>query len=193
MPPIDDTTLQIKRLAVAQMSSGWADVQGKDGRMPETSERDARLIAMTVEIVAAHVAHNTVAVAELPAVIASIHAALVGLGKAESHSKAAVPRPAVSVRASVKPDYIICLEDGRKLKMLRRYLRTHYDLTPEQYRSKWNLPSDYPMVAPHYAERRRAMAKKIGLERKSKASSSLVAEAPVRKPRRPTKPGSQER
>lgn len=120
------------------------------------------LVTLTADIVAAHVSNNSVTISDLPLIIQNVHSALAGLG-----TKAAEPEvkqePAVSVRASVKPDHIICLEDGKKLKMLKRHLMTHYQMTPEQYRAKWNLPADYPMVAPNYAEQRRSLAKKIGL------------------------------
>lgn len=120
------------------------------------------LIALTTDIVAAHVSNNRVDVAEVPTLITNVHGALAGLGEAEDEPP---PEPAVSIRSSVKPDYIVCLEDGTKLKMLKRYLRTNYDMTPEEYRARWNLPADYPMVAPKYAERRREIAKTIGLGR----------------------------
>jgi predicted transcriptional regulator len=130
--------------------------------MDTQSELQETLITLTADIVAAHVSNNSVAVSDLPVLIANVHGALAGLGGA-----APVPEvkqePAVSVRASIKPDYIVCLEDGKKLKMLKRHLMTHYQMTPEQYRAKWNLPADYPMVAPNYAEQRRTLAKKIGL------------------------------
>jgi len=103
-----------------------------------------------------------VAVSDLPALIHDVHNALSGVGKVEAPAPEKLV-PAVAVRASIKPDYIICLEDGKKLKMLKRHLMTHYQMTPEQYRAKWNLAADYPMVAPNYAEQRRTLAKKIGL------------------------------
>ncbi len=123
------------------------------------------LITLTSDIVAAHVSNNAVDVDQVPSLITNVYSALSGLeGGAEKEEPR--PEPAVSIRASVKPDYIVCLEDGKKLKMLKRYLRTNYDMTPEEYRARWDLPSDYPMVAPNYAERRRELAKKIGLGRK---------------------------
>lgn len=124
------------------------------------------LLTLTSDIVAAHVAHNRVAVTELPDLIAKVHAALAGLGGVQETPVVPEVKPAVSIRASVKPDYIICLEDGRKLTMLKRYLQTNYGMTPQQYRAKWKLPADYPMVAPNYAEKRRTLAKAIGLGRK---------------------------
>lgn len=123
------------------------------------------LITLTSDIVAAHLSNNSVSVEDVPTLISNVYGALSGLGQAAPVVEAA-PEPAVSVRSSVKPDYIVCLEDGKKLKMLKRHLMTHYNLTPEQYRQRWNLPADYPMVAPNYAERRRELAKKIGLGRK---------------------------
>ena len=120
------------------------------------------LIALTADIVSAHVSNNSVAVSDLPLLIQNVHNALSSLGDdlVEPEVK---QEPAVSIRASIKPDYIVCLEDGKKLKMLKRHLMTHYQMTPDQYRAKWNLPADYPMVAPNYAEQRRSLAKKIGL------------------------------
>ncbi|WP_343610578.1 MucR family transcriptional regulator [Novosphingobium sp.] len=123
------------------------------------------LITLASDIVAAHVSNNNVAVEELPALITNVYGALASLGQ-EAPAAEAPPEPAVSIRASVKPDHIVCLEDGKKLKMLKRHLATHYNLTPEQYRARWNLPADYPMVAPNYAEKRRELAKQIGLGRK---------------------------
>ncbi len=135
--------------------------------MDNTAE-DAKevLITLTSDIVAAHVSNNNVAVEDVPGLITSIYGALASLGDAAPEPEAARPEPAVSIRASVKPDYLVCLEDGKKLKMLKRYLRTNYDMSPEEYRARWNLPADYPMVAPNYAEKRRELAVKIGLGRK---------------------------
>lgn len=121
------------------------------------------LVTLTADIVAAHVSNNSVAVSDLPLLIANVHGALAGLGTKAPEPEAKKQEPAVSIRSSIKPDYIVCLEDGKKLKMLKRHLMTHYQMTPEQYRAKWNLPADYPMVAPNYAEQRRSLAKKIGL------------------------------
>lgn len=126
------------------------------------------LITLTSDIVAAHVSNNNVPLEDLPLLISNVYGALSGLGSAEPVQEEK-PEPAVSVRASIKPDYIVCLEDGKKLKMLKRHLMTHYNLTPEEYRQRWNLPADYPMVAPNYAEKRRELAKKIGLGRKPNA------------------------
>jgi predicted transcriptional regulator len=128
----------------------------------DTSEM---LITLTSDIVAAHVSNNSVSVDEVPALISKIHAALAELGTKEEPVEER-PEPAVSVRASIKPDYIVCLEDGKKFKMLKRHLMTQYNMTPDEYRARWNLPADYPMVAPNYAATRRDLAKKIGLGRK---------------------------
>ncbi|WP_438727316.1 MucR family transcriptional regulator [Parasphingorhabdus sp. DH2-15] len=126
------------------------------------------LITLTSDIVAAHVSNNSVAVSDLPVLISNVHGALHTLASetGNPNEEEVRPEPAVSVRASIKPDYIVCLEDGKKLKMLKRHLMTHYGMTPDDYRRRWDLPSDYPMVAPNYAERRRELAKKIGLGRK---------------------------
>ena len=132
------------------------------------AELDMRetLITLTADIVAAHVSNNSVSVSDIPGLIENVHRALNSLTPGEAAAEPELPEPAVSVRASVKPDYIICLEDGKKLKMLKRHLMTHYNMTPEEYRARWTLPADYPMVAPNYAATRRELAKKIGLGRK---------------------------
>lgn len=130
--------------------------------MDTHTEVQETLITLTADIVAAHVSNNSVAVSDLPVLIANVHGALAGLGGPVIEPEVK-QEPAVSIRSSIKPDYITCLEDGKKLKMLKRHLMTHYQMTPEQYRAKWNLPADYPMVAPNYAEQRRTLAKKIGL------------------------------
>lgn len=129
-------------------------------------EDQETLVTLTADIVAAHVGNNSVAISDLALLIQTVHGALAGLGDtAEPEVK---QEPAVSIRASVKPDYIVCLEDGKKMKMMRRYLMTHYGMTPDDYRTKWNLPADYPMVAPNYAETRRVLAKEIGLGTKGR-------------------------
>lgn len=133
--------------------------------MPQ-ADLNETLITLTSDIVAAHVSNNPVSVDDVPALISKVYGALAGLGQAVAPVEEEVLKPAVSVRASVKHDHIVCLEDGVKLKMLKRHLMTHYNMTPEQYRARWNLPADYPMVAPDYAEKRRELAKKIGLGRK---------------------------
>ena len=130
--------------------------------MDTMSDIQETLVTLTADIVAAHVSNNSVAVSDLPVLIQNVHGALAGLGTAAAEPEVK-QEPAVSIRSSVKPDFIVCLEDGKKLKMLKRHLMTHYQMTPDQYRAKWNLPADYPMVAPNYAEQRRSPAKKIGL------------------------------
>ena len=130
--------------------------------MPELENAGDTLLTLTADIVAAHVSNNSVAVNDLPNLIQNVHAALSGIS-GNGGATEAKPEPKVSIRASIKPDYIVCLEDGKKLKMLKRHLMTHYSMTPEQYRQKWGLSADYPMVAPNYAEQRRKLAKSIGL------------------------------
>jgi predicted transcriptional regulator len=137
----------------------------KDQNLPTET-----LITLTSDIVAAHVGNNDVAVTDVPTLITNVYAALANLG-GPAVVEEVRPQPAVAVRNSVKPDYIVCLEDGKKLKMLKRYLRTNYNMSPEEYRARWELPADYPMVAPNYAEKRRDLAKKIGLGRKPDAQA----------------------
>jgi predicted transcriptional regulator len=155
--------------------------------MDNTSTPAVDLLNLTADIVSAHVANNSVAIADLPALIGSVHASLSGLGSTAAGTDVPQQEPAVSVRRSVKLDYIVCLEDGKKLKMLKRHLMTHYQLTPDQYRAKWNLPADYPMVAPDYAEKRRALAKKIGLGRKPGKVAPKPAPTEPKKVGRPRK------
>ena len=130
----------------------------------ERNDAAELLITLTADIVAAHVSNNSVAVSDVPILIGNVHAALTGLTN-EVEAPAAALEPAVPVRNSIKRDYIICLEDGKKLKMLKRHLMTHYGMTPDDYRATWGLAADYPMVAPAYAEQRRVLAKAIGLGR----------------------------
>ncbi|MCH4151974.1 MAG: MucR family transcriptional regulator [Sphingobium sp.] len=130
--------------------------------MDENNAKSEMLITLTSDIVAAHVSNNSVAVSDLPVLIQNVHAALASLDN-PAPAPEAKPEPAVSIRSSIKPDHIVCLEDGKKLKMLKRHLMTHYKMTPDDYRAKWGLPADYPMVAPNYADQRRMLAKKIGL------------------------------
>ena len=130
--------------------------------MADLENQEDTLLTLTADIVAAHVSNNSVAVNDLPNLIQNVHGALTGIsGRAAAAEPK--PEPKVSIRSSIKPDYIVCLEDGKKLKMLKRHLMTHYNMTPDQYRQKWGLSADYPMVAPNYAEQRRSLAKKIGL------------------------------
>jgi predicted transcriptional regulator len=134
------------------------------------------LLQLTADIVAAHAAHNQVTPEMLLQVIGSVYGALASAGT--SAPVAEKPQPAVPVKRSVFPDHIVCLEDGKKLKMLKRHLKTSYQMTPEQYREKWGLPASYPMVAPDYAAKRSKLAKSIGLGRKPEARATLVG-APV--------------
>ena len=138
--------------------------------MAERPEEE--VLKLVAQIVAAYVAKNPVPASDLPAMIRSVHATLTGFGSAEPAADAPSRAPAVPVKKSVQPDYIVCLEDGKKLKMLKRYLRSHYNLTPDAYRAKWNLPPDYPMVAPNYAARRSAFAKQIGLGKPARKKRS---------------------
>ena len=136
--------------------------------MAETQQIDkTELLALTSEIVSSHVSNNPVAMSELPGLIESIFGKLNDLAQGTAEEEVELV-PAVPIKKSVTNDYIICLEDGRKLKMLKRHLATAYGMTPEDYRARWNLPSDYPMVAPAYAAKRQELAKKIGLGRKPK-------------------------
>ena len=159
--------------------------------MADTSNLPEMLIQLTGDIVGAHVSNNSVAVADVPVLIANVYAALNGLGQPKEEER---PRqePAVSIRASVRQDYIVCLEDGKKLKMLKRHLATRYSMTPDDYRAKWGLPADYPMVAPAYAEQRRELAKTIGLGRTPRVKGARSAAAPKKAAvaRRPRKKAS---
>lgn len=143
-------------------------------KLSATVKRADLLLAMS-DIVSAFVGHNKVTPAELPHVIGGVHQALAALAAGERANGA--ERPAVPIDQSVTPDFVICLEDGKKLKMLRRYLRTHFNLTPEEYRRKWRLPADYPMVAPNYSKRRSRFAKEIGLGRTARAPARKRAAA----------------
>lgn len=154
--------------------------------MTETIDSSVELLQFTADIIAAHVSNNSVSIGELPALIASVHGSLAGLGAAPQQVQEELT-PAVSIRSSIKPDYIVCLEDGKKLKMLKRHLMTSYQMTPEQYRAKWKLPADYPMVAPNYAEQRRSLALTIGLGRKSAKPAASSEPAPVKRTRGPSK------
>jgi predicted transcriptional regulator len=120
-------------------------------------------IALTAEIVSAYVSNNTVAAADIPGLISQVHGALSRVSNGGAEPAADALKPAISLRRSVTPEYIVCLEDGKKFKSLKRHLRTQYNMTPEQYREKWNLPPDYPMVAPSYAAARSELAKQMGL------------------------------
>ena len=128
------------------------------------SDMNEMLITLTSDIVTAHVANNNVEVEVLPSLIENVYKALSGLGTQEEPVEPL--EPAVSIRASIKSDHLVCLEDGKKMKMLKRHLMTDHGMTPAEYRERWSLPADYPMVAPEYAEKRRELAKEIGLGRK---------------------------
>src|SRR3954470_9251505 len=133
----------------------------------------ANYIELAADIVSAYVSNNSVPAGELPSLIGDIHAALQRVGGGSVEAPVEAPKPAVSLKKSVTPDYIICLEDGKKFKSLKRHLRTQYNMTPEQYREKWGLPVDYPMVAPNYAKARSELAKEMGLgqQRRKRRSS----------------------
>ncbi len=131
------------------------------------STADADVLGLTAQIVSAHVSNNTVTTDALPALIQEVYRSLAGVGlESAAPSK---PQPAVPIKKSVFADYIVCLEDGKKLKMLKRHLKTAYNLTPDQYRERWDLGADYPMVAPSYAKHRSSLAKKIGLGTKPRS------------------------
>mgnify|MGYP003574908568 CR=1 FL=1 len=163
--------------------------EGRKGNGLVDEERNSRLVNLTADIVVAHVANHSIAVSDVPIMIHVVHSALSSLGQAAAAAE--TPEPAVPVRSSIKPDYIVCLEDGRKLKTLKRHLMAHYGMTPADYRAKWGLPANYPMVAPRYAEARRSIAKAVGLGRRSAAAAASIpasagkkapANAPATKP-----------
>ncbi|HRJ69734.1 MAG TPA: MucR family transcriptional regulator [Beijerinckiaceae bacterium] len=131
---------------------------------------NTNFIELAADIVSAYVSNNSVPASDLPALIAQIHGALTHLGGSTQEEPSEPQKPAVSVKKSIAPDYIICLEDGKKFKSLKRHLRTQYNLSPEQYREKWGLPSDYPMVAPNYAAARSRLAKEMGLGQQRRRS-----------------------
>jgi predicted transcriptional regulator len=141
--------------------------------------KDQGLLNLTTEIVASYAGHNTVAIGDLPAVINGVFRALRSAGLGEAEKPAEAPVPAVPVKKSIGTDHLVCLEDGRKVTMLKRYLAVRYNLTPDQYRQRWGLPKDYPMVAPAYAARRSALAKQFGLGRKPAAAAAAPEPAPA--------------
>ena len=128
------------------------------------------ILKLTTDIVAAYVSNNPIPVSEVPAMIKSVHTTLGGLGGSSQGEVQTSQKPAVPIKRSVNPDYIVCLEDGKKLKMLKRHLKTAYNMTPESYRERWGLSSDYPMVAPNYARQRSRLAKEIGLGTRARRS-----------------------
>ena len=131
-------------------------------QMSETMA-SGNFIELTADIVSAYVSNNSVSAAEIPALISQVHGALVRVSSGQGEAPAEPLKPAVSIKKSITNDYIVCLEDGKKFKSLKRHLRTQYNMTPEQYREKWGLPPDYPMVAPNYAAARSQLAKQMGL------------------------------
>ena len=149
--------------------------------LPESSivpeQTSANYVEMAADVVSAYVSNNPVPTSELPSLIAAVHASLQFVAEGPKEQPKDPLVPAVSIKKSVQPDYIVCLEDGKKFKSLKRHLRTKFDMTPEQYRAKWDLPRDYPMVAPNYASRRSELAKAIGLgqARKGKPSKKKAA------------------
>lgn len=148
------------------------------------AEIETRFVDLTAEIVSSYVTKNAVAPQELSQLIAEVHGALQKTAAGEAEPEPEPLKPAVPIKKSMTPDFLICLEDGKQFKSLKRHLRTHYDLSPEEYRQRWGLPSDYPMVAPNYAAARSALAKKMGLGQQRKAA----AKAPAAKPARARKP-----
>ncbi|GLQ17924.1 MucR family transcriptional regulator [Maritalea porphyrae] len=130
------------------------------------TQNSSEVIELCTDIVSAYVSNNAISQADLPKLIVDVHNTLHSLTQQEAQPAQEARKPAVSVKKSITPDYIICLEDGKKFKSLKRHLRTHYDLSPEEYREKWNLPADYPMVAPNYAAARSRLAREMGLGRK---------------------------
>jgi predicted transcriptional regulator len=136
--------------------------------MQQKAER-GEILRMTAEVVAAYVGNNSLSAMQLPEVINTVYGTLNRVNGAATHPDGQQKKAAIPVRRSITPDYIVCLEDGKKLKMLKRHLRTVYGLSPDEYRAKWRLPTDYPMVAPNYSKQRSAFAKKIGLGRSAAA------------------------
>jgi len=148
-----------------------ASALGSGGSTANLNGRSGdKLVELSASVVSAYVSHNALSVADLPKLIAQVHQALAGLGVAAPAEIVQELKPAVPVKKSITPDYLICLEDGKKFKSLKRHLRTEYDMSPEEYRQRWGLPADYPMVAPNYSEARSALAKSIGLGRKPEAA-----------------------
>jgi predicted transcriptional regulator len=135
-----------------------------EGAVEKTSRSD--ILRMAVDVVSAYIGHNSLSSSQIPEIIQTVFSSLQQLGERGPGGHGEALKPAVPIKKSLAPDYLICLEDGKKMKMLKRHLRTAFNMTPDEYRAKWGLPADYPMVAPNYAEQRSAFAKKIGLGRK---------------------------
>jgi len=142
---------------------GEANGQRQETSSMEQTVDNTELVELTTNIVSAYVSNNTVVSADLPNLINEVHGALVRASASKGQAQAEEQKPAVPIKKSVTPDYIVCLEDGKKFKSLKRHLRAHYNMTPEEYREKWGLPHDYPMVAPNYAAARSQLAKDMGL------------------------------
>ena len=147
-------------MGLARRVAAWRDIRGA-GMADNTG--DSNFIALTAGIVSAFVSNNSVAAGDIPALINQVHTALLRVSSGAKDGPSEPLKPAVSVKKSITPEYLICLEDGKKFKSLKRHLRTQYNMTPEQYREKWGLPVDYPMVAPNYAAARSKLAKDMGL------------------------------
>jgi predicted transcriptional regulator len=135
-----------------------------EGSIDKTSRNE--ILRMAVDVVSAYVGRNSIPTGQIPEIIQAVFSSLAHIGERGVDGAGDPPKPPVSIKKSVAPDYLICLEDGKKLKMLKRHLRTNFGMTPDEYRAKWGLPPDYPMVAPNYAQQRSAFAKKIGLGKK---------------------------
>jgi predicted transcriptional regulator len=144
------------------------------------------LVELAADVVAAYVSNNTVTMTELPSLIAQVHKALLATATGSVEKPVEALTPAVSIKKSIHPDYIVCLEDGKKFKSLKRHLRTKYDLSPEDYRAKWGLPADYPMVAPNYAAARSELAKSMGLGQQRR--KTMAAPEPAKKGRKAKSP-----
>lgn len=140
--------------------------------MTQNNEKSSDVLALTSEIVASYLSGNTMPASDIPALIERVYKSLSNVNT-PAGALADRPQPAVSIKKSITPDYIVCLEDGKKLKMLKRHLKSAYNLTPEAYRERWGLPNDYPMVAPNYAEKRSKLAKNIGLGKRKRASKKV--------------------
>ena len=168
--------LKFRRPGMIFLATSEWSLSGVDS-VTDGNERQG-LLSLTTEIVASFAGNNTVAIGDLPAVIESVFRALRGAGQGEAEKPAEAPVPAVPVKKSIGTDFLVCLEDGKKVKMLKRYLATRHGLTPDQYRRRWGLAKDYPMVPPAYAAQRSAMAKRIGLGRKPAAEAAVPAPEP---------------
>lgn len=154
--------------------------------MTENTPSSAELLAFTTEVVAAHLGNNAVSPADVPALIKAVHDTLAETSSTQPQAEP-TPTPAVPIKKSVQPDYLVCLEDGKKLKTLKRHLFTSHDMTPEEYREKWGLNRDYPMVAPNYAQQRSELATRIGLGKRATKGTQKTKSGSKRQPRRTRK------